>query len=116
MITRNFSVAIDNHEPTRDFVHGVLVETLNDHDAIRIDDPNALGLKDWQRSNYLIDTGDAITVYYVAGWNEQPRDDAAPYVLLHPFPTNGGTRPDGRPVDYSTWMLGPRRTYHFKVS
>lgn len=65
---------------------------------------------------YLIDDGATVFVYYVAGWSHG--DSITPRILmLHPFPLSVGTRPDnGRPIDMSTWMLGPRRAYHLKVS
>jgi hypothetical protein len=65
------------------------------------------------RINFIIDDGESVRVFYVAGWHDTDK-----YLLLHPFPVNtGAVRPDnGRPVDYSGWALGPRKTFHLKVT
>lgn len=93
------------------------VETVNavDTDTLVIlhdgDIPSA------ENAHYIIDDGLTVTVRYVAGWNASQLA-----VYLAPFPVNidseGNviTRPDnGLPVDYSGWMLNPRRAYHVKL-
>lgn len=80
-----------------------------DHDVIVLDaadiGPGA------SSAMYVVDDGTKVRPFYVAGW--QPGGD----VYLHPFPTaDGAIRPDnGRPVDYSTWIVTPRRAYHIKL-
>jgi hypothetical protein len=78
----------------------------------------------------LFDYGNAVHPYYVAGWNpretDKQRDPAlhgtatAKTVMWHPFPTaqpgEMTHHKPPRPLDYSTWQLGPRRAYHFKVT
>ena len=60
-----------------------------------------------------IDDGSAVVPHYVGGWNKK-----FTRVFLYPFPVNpdGRRRHDnGRVIDYSTWAIGPRRSYHVKV-
>jgi hypothetical protein len=71
-------------------------------------------IKDARRSIVILDDGRTAVPYYCAGWHAE-----AGYVLYQPFPVNpeGKRRPDnGRVIDFNTWMLGPRRMYHFKLS
>ena len=105
------SVALDNHEPTRDFarIFGEVYAANDTAPQTVVLTPGA-DLKDAHRAVYLLDDGQTIRPHYVAGWN---REDTTIY--LHPFPTSTGTRPDGRPVDMSNWFLGPRRAYHVKL-
>ena len=114
-----WSTALDNYEPTRDFAYGdalhyaaddVRGETIVVHDALD-------KLRDANRATYLVDDGRTVSAWYVAGWHDAERT-----VFLQRFPTNynadGSPRlraDDGRPVDFGTWMLGPRRAYHLKV-
>ena len=66
-----------------------------------------------ERSLYIVDDGRNVAPFYVAGW----RDADSPRITLHPFPTNDGRlRPDnGQPVDFTGWMLTPRRAFHLKI-
>jgi hypothetical protein len=116
MATFRWWCALDNYEPRRAEMDGTLersTHAVTGNDTIVILPP--LGLKDSTNAVYLIDDGETVTAWYVAGWN--PKD---PGLILNPFPVNPGgerTRPDnGRPVDYSAWSLGPRRAYHLKVT
>lgn len=60
---------------------------------------------------WLLDDGKSVDVYYTAGWHPRHR-----YLIIHPFPLSVGTRPDnGRDIDMSGWLLGPRRAFHLKV-
>lgn len=66
---------------------------------------------------YLIDDGRTIEAYYIASWHPE-----GTHVILHPMPTNfdkhGNRRlraDDQRPVDFDTWMLGPRLAWHLKI-
>jgi hypothetical protein len=74
----------------------------------------------------LFDYGNVVYPYYVAGWNpretELQRDEELHWsgmqtVLWNPFPVAADSDTDakGRPLDYATWQLGPRKAYHFKV-
>lgn len=76
-------------------------------------------LIDWRKSLYIIDDGKSARIMYPVGWRASPeRDDGFGAMWLQDIPTNpaGAVRPDtDRVIDYSTWMLTPRRTYHLKV-
>ena len=116
------TVALDNHTPTRNVANVAATIHAADPDSGRPQTVRlaAHGLKDMHRAVYLLDDGQTIRPHYVAGWaNTDPRSDVTTtldVVYLHPFPTSTGTRPDnGRPVDMSTWALGPRRAYHVKL-
>lgn len=115
-------VALDNYEPTRNFAALTLwrYTRLDDDRGPGIIVEDRTELRDATHAVYLIDDGRTVEPYYVAGWGGLPEQT---HVMLHPFPTNYGadgapiTRADnGRPVDFGTWMLGPRRAYHVKVT
>jgi hypothetical protein len=117
--------ALDNYEPTREYAYGTATAyvTFDGEDtAVRIEDGLDL-LRDAHRSLFVIDNGRTAEPFYVAGWhggNPSPSYPKGhrPYILLRPFPTNPNNRTradNGRVIDYSDWMLGPRRTYHLKV-
>lgn len=109
-----FFALLDNYNVTRDHASGEferVAHPVTGTDTITLPGD---GFSDHLNAIYLIDDGESVTPFYVAGWNRE-----ASHVFLNPFPTNpGGTvkRPDGRTVDYSAWLLGPRRAYHLKVS
>lgn len=101
--TFRWRTALDNHEPTRGFVTGeglryaatdVLPETIT---------LNVEGITDPYRSHYLVDNGHTVTAWYVAGY--KMTDPAQ--VHLHPFPTGD---------NHDQTLMGPRRTYHLKVT
>lgn len=108
-------VQLDNYDPPREFAAGVAdwYDARDDHPRTpTIVLRNAGDLKAALRAVYLIDTGSSVTAWYTAGWNAQQTD-----IYLQPFPLSVGTRPDnGRPVDMSGWALGPRLSYHLKVT
>ena len=116
-------IARDNYEPTRGFA----TVDLHTYDMGK-DDPRGSGiiladgsqLREAWHAVYLIDDGRTVAPFYVIGWSTDPAD---PYIMLHPFPVNvhadGSPRlraDDGRPVDFASWALGPRRAYHVKVT
>lgn len=127
-----YNVAMDNYELPRLIITGYAVRySVHVHGTVYgiympCDDANGIPLGNALNANALFDSGQDVSAYYCAGWNpydsERARDPAlhfgstGPSVLWHPFPLSAGTRPDGRPVDMSSWMLGPRKTYHFKVT
>ena len=109
------SIAADNHEPTRNFysitaeVYAPMPDTSGQCVVITTTDE----IKDFHRATCLIDDGEAVVPHYVGGWNKK-----FTRVFLYPFPVNpdGRRRHDnGRVNDYSTWALGPRRSYQVKV-
>lgn len=77
---------------------------------------------DWRephRALYIIDDGASIRPMYVAGWQAETHVEE---IYLDTFPLN--VTPDGeprvrhdngRPMDFSTWMLERRGAYHVKV-
>lgn len=116
----SFTCALDNYEPVARSTGRSLLEEWHETDGSIV--YRLVGWKDERdavKALYLIDDGRSVRPYYVAGWS-QDRDR----ITLHSFPTD--YRPDGsrrmradderRSVDYSGWMLGPRRAYHLKVS
>lgn len=109
---RHGTVALDNHEPTRDYayVHCYRYSTDTVENGYIID--GALTWKDGRQAVYLMDDGCTVRPYYVAAYHPDHE-----YVIIHPFPVSDGRlRPDGRPVDFSSWLLGPRRAYHVKLA
>lgn len=112
-------VALDNYEPAaRSFAR---IECF----TYDMDDDRGSGwvisdvtdLRDAHKAIYLMDDGRTVQPFYVAAWHPEGE-----HVILHPFPTNVDgegnprIRPDnGRPVDFDTWQLGPRRCYHVKL-
>jgi hypothetical protein len=141
------TVALDNHEPTRAFAHfdayGYSTATVSDGFILCVDNGSTSftpddtsqppTLRHATNAVYLLDFGDAVTPYYVAGWHED-----FPYVMIHPFPTTEEIcrecgielteREEGcdacyrrkqrngfRPTTYGSWALGPRTAYHVKL-
>lgn len=116
----SWTCATDNYEPPRSYAHGegwyYDGETRGPgRSAIVLE--AAMALKDATKALYLIDDGITVRPFYVAGWHPD-----GVHVLLNELPVNvkaDGTprlRADNnRPVDFSNWMLGPRRAYHLKV-
>lgn len=125
--------ALDNYEPMpRDMAYGRAIEynirnPQRDERGVMLYAeetprgwPEGVQLKDAKRAVYILDDGQTVRPMYVAGYQEgNPSplhpDGCEPFIILHPFPTNG-PRADGQGMaDFSTWMLGPRRAYHLKV-
>jgi hypothetical protein len=122
-VAYRWSAALTNHEPcSRDWATGTMFRygALDEVRGPGIILEDAEGLKDAHRATYLVDDGRTVEVYFVAGWGPL---DALNTLFLQPFPTNfdadGVQRvspKDGRPIDFGTWQLGPRRAYHLKIS
>lgn len=72
-------------------------------------------VRDAHSAIYVLDDGASALPYYVVGWSDRRGE-----LMLHPFPTNpdGQTRADrpGEEIDYSTWIKGPTRAYHLKIT
>lgn len=73
-----------------------------------------------QRSYYLIDDGVSVLPMHVGGWH--PATRAVDKLYISAFPVNvasDGTprlrKDNGRPVDFSGWLLPASRAYHIKV-
>lgn len=107
-----FRAAVDNYEPTRNQIFGRLATQLGPDkksDVLSFD--SMAWPKDAHKALYVLDFGTHVEVRYVTGWNE-----TSGCIFLQLFPLSVGTwQSDGRPVDMSGWMLGPRRTYHLKL-
>lgn len=67
--------------------------------------------KDAHEAIYVLDFGTHVEVCYTSGWNTKSLKS----IFIQPFPLNRETSPDGRPIDMSNWMLGPRRAFHLKL-
>src|SRR5215471_16787341 len=75
-------------------------------------------------SVFIIDDGLTARPYYGGSYGEgKPSplypEGREPYEILYPFPVNpdGRTRPDnGRVIDFSGWVLGPRKAYLLKIT
>lgn len=116
--TRRFRVALDNHEPARR-VHDGVLRTFTRRDGkpvIEIPFPEIVfGQGFTNESLFLVDDGKTVVPHYISGWNDTREEQP---IWLSPFPTNprGETRPDnGKVIDYSDMLWGPRKTYHLKV-
>lgn len=117
-----YIVAMDNYEPTREFSSGSIglwgdPENPGTEATYVLENPNP-----WMEDSmlpesnigFILDNGKESIPTYVAGFN--PNHGT---MFLKPIPVNpeNRTRPDnGRVIDFSTWMLGPRKTYHLKIS
>lgn len=113
-----YTTALDNHEPVREEARGILEEWLwpdTGETTYRI--PGGVA-QFATRAVFLIDDGRSVQPLYITGWS----GDQDCLFLGH-FPVN--VNPDGSPrmradraeqVDYSTWMLGPHRAYHLKIT
>lgn len=118
----HFTAAADNHNPVhREEITGTLIQYDRPDVRQTFTLPHAADLfRDAHRSLYLIDDSESVIPHYVAGWNDTEGHPNRGVIHLHPFPVNPGgrtlraDRPE--PVDYRTWMLGPRRAYHLKIT
>lgn len=112
-----FTFAKDNHEPPRDYGNGKAEvwrtpEGIERIRILRADETFTYST----RSLYLIDDGSSVVPHYVAGWSLKLEELGN--LLIEPMPTNpdGRQRADnGRVIDFSNWMLGPKRAYHLKI-
>lgn len=105
----HYSCQVDNYEPARAFASGDLEEWHfpdDDHRPVTFLLTTELGMRLAHRAVYLLDDGETVRPFYVAGW----RPDA-PILYLHPFPTDQGHRPG----TFHGWTLGPHRAYHLKI-
>lgn len=115
-----FGCALDNYEPVPRRLGHSLLEEWRETDGTIVYRLIGWGEEtDATRALYLIDDGRTVRPYFVASWTNGDTSR----ILLHPFPVN--VKPDGtprlrsdngQPVDYGTWMLGPRRAYHLKIT
>lgn len=115
-----WSTALDNYEPCpRAYGRGYGIRfwhQLPEVDSVGRDALVLFGveqLRDAYRSVYVIDDGSTAVPMYVAGWN--PSSETV-RIHLHAYPLSVGTSPDGRPIDMSGQVFGPRRSYHLKIT
>jgi hypothetical protein len=117
---RTFSTALDNYTPARSEASGTIETWVwPDTGAVSYRIPDGVStFKEVTRAVFLIDDGHTVMPLYVSGWS-----GTHDRVFLAPFPVNvdadGNPRlreDNGRPVDFRTWMLGPQRAYHLKIS
>jgi hypothetical protein len=121
-----YTAALDNYEPVpRAIENGYLVE---------YDDPMEVsGQPRYMRapgrskipegSVFLVDDGITCRPCYGGSTNAgNPAplypEGSEPKEILYPFPVNpdGKTSADGRVIDYTNWLLGPRKAYLLKVT
>lgn len=120
--------ALDNYEPvTRKHAYGhavTYVHPITGNKGIWVP-VGPIPASKLEGSGIILDSGTEISAWWAGGYHDHPsstyRDtenmDGWPYVLFHEFPLSVGIRPDnGRPVDMSSWMLGPRTFYHLKLT
>ena len=117
LTTYRCAIALDNYEPPRRFDVAYVIEmTANDPSnksgRLRYILDLSMGgaFKDATSSLYILDFGGRVLPLWVSGWNS-----AGERIFLEEFPLSGGRADDGRLIDMSGWMLGPRRTYHLKA-
>lgn len=105
-----FTALADNYDVPRGYLRGTL-ETGQGYDG-KSDVVTFEGTpKDAHHAVYVLDFGDRVEVRYVTGW--QPNGNR---IYLQPFPLNGVIHEgNGRPINMSGWMLGPRRAFHLKL-
>jgi hypothetical protein len=105
-----FIAAADNYEPCpRNYLRGTLTTSQGyDSRSAIVTFENAPD--DARKAVYILDFGNRVEVQYVSGW---AMNGSAIY--LQPFPLSKGTLWDGRPIDMSGWMIGPRRAFHLKL-
>jgi hypothetical protein len=128
-----YEAAMDNYEPVpRKVEYGRLVE-YDDPDLEVTGQPRYM--RSTRRSDIpegsivIIDDGLTARPYYGGGGNPGTPaplypEGSEPREILCPFPVNpdGKTRPDRvfpdreQVIDYSNWMLGPRKAYHLKIT
>ena len=115
-----YTTVLDNHQPPRSYHSGVLTEWEREEDPddpLMVLEPESpfMGLytKAAGGISFILDDGNLARPFYITGW--QPKTGE---LFLHPFPTNpnGKMRRDGRVIDYDSWILGPRKTYHLKTT
>jgi hypothetical protein len=117
--TVGFCCAMDNYEPVpRRIAHSLLEVWTSAEGSVRYVVVGWNAEPDAFKAIYLIDDGCRVTPWYVQGFSQE-RDR----IMLDRFPVNvnddGSPRlrtDDGRPVDYSTWLHGPVRAYHLKIT
>ena len=116
--TLKVQCALDSYEPTRNFanmradVYDADPNVPNDSETIVL---YVAGTPIGTRSMFILDDGETVVPYYIAGWRMESQGELEhPYLILKRFPTNH-TRPDGREANFQSWMLGPRHCYHLKV-
>ncbi len=109
-----WSTDMDNHDPVRETLSGRL--GMLAHPVTGTPTVILPGERFSPRDVFLLDDGETIGVWYVAGWGGIGLPDGA--FVLNPIPVNpdGATRPDGRVIDYSSWRLGPRTMRHLKIT
>lgn len=107
-----FTTRRDNYEVPRGYIRGrVSTEFGPDKKTDVLSFEGMAWPKGAEKALYLLDFGTRVEIRYVTGWNETNS-----CLYLQPFPLSVGTRPDnGRPIDMSGWMLGPRVTFHLKL-
>lgn len=105
-----FTAHADNYEVPRGYLRGTLL-TDQGHDGKSVVLEFESAPKDAHRAVYVLDYGTRVEVRWTAGWSGTRGE-----FYLQSFPLNEGNRPDnGRPIDMSGWMLGPRTVYHLKL-
>lgn len=112
----SYTCAMDNYEPApRKVEYGSLVE----YDALPEDSAGQPRyMRDCsesaipERAVFIIDDGLIARPYYGGGRHPERNTE-----ILTSFPVNpeSKTSPDGRIIDFSTWMLGPQKMYHLKI-
>lgn len=126
-----FRVALDNREPWhrshRDYSGSISWYPVDAERIFRGVIPDALReIPNATDAIYLLDDGETVEPFYVVGWSpldNEKSPDTRGDVMIGCFPVNVDSdgspilrADDNRPVDYSSWQLGPKRAYHLKVT
>lgn len=115
MSSFTFQTATDNHNPSRAYAAGTLSTGQGAEGKTTVLEwAEGQEPKGSQEAVYLLDTGSAVQVLYVAGWFPAGHAEAGK-LFLQAFPTNH-IGADGQPVDFGNWQLGPRKAFHLKAS
>lgn len=107
-----FMALADNYGVPRGYLRGTLTTHQGFDESAYVVSFEGVP-KSAHHATYVLDFGTSVEVRWVAGWASEDLNQ----IFLQPFPLNGGTRPDnGRPIDMSMWMLGPRTAFHLKLT
>ena len=120
---RYYHCNLDNYEPVPRRAASFAVEVFGDHPSLKI----CSGLFNpieifGSNAIFLLDDGYHVVPYYTVSYRISRRD-----ILIQKFPVNYEWYPDSgyvaiprddnlRPVDFSSWQLGPRKCFHLKLT
>jgi len=100
---------LDNHEPARNYTASYAVRCTSKANGEPVFAFWADEISKPHNAVYVLDDGKTAVPYYVTGWSR--KSDKGLPIWLQTYPVN----PSGV-IDYNTWSLGPRKSYHLKIN